>query len=212
VSAQSVSAMGRHRGAAGSRTHWRVREPRPRRQVHRGLSESPRWGSPLPTAAPTGTSPRAELPGRKGPDVTTSIGTEPGPGASAATSRAERRTDLGEPSTRAGSARQGLLGRPAATQDARLGDAGPRSRVGERRPPPPVRPDRSYEAGTTGVPERRPQRGGTAPWPIVAVRRAPAKVLVDNLDWVFGTHNLRPTSRGHRLVRRQPPWTTRPFA
>jgi hypothetical protein len=41
-------------------------------------------------------------------------------------------------------------------------------------------------------------------------RKVESRPVVDDLDWVFGTHNLQPTSRG--LVRRRPPWTTRPFA
>ena len=116
----------------------------------------------LPTAAPTAMSPWTELAGPNGPAGDTSIGVELGLDAIAATSRAGRRTDPGEPRTSAGSGRRGLLGRLAAEPDARLGDAGPRSRVGARRPRPPVRLVRTCETGATGVPERRPHRGRTA--------------------------------------------------
>ena len=53
-------------------------------------------------------------------------------------SRAARRTDLGEPSTSAGSTPPGVLGQPAVTPCGPLGDEGPRRGVGARGPRWPV--------------------------------------------------------------------------
>jgi len=190
MSDQSVLAMARRRGGAGSPTRLRAPEPRPSCPARHGSGGSPRWGSPWPTAVPTAPSPRTGLASPNGPAGDTSIGVEPGLDAISAGSRAARRTDPGEPLAQADSTQPGPPGPLAAKPDARLDDAGPRSRVGARRPRPPVRLVRSGEAGATGVPERRPYRGRTAPWAIFACTVPPGKVHVDGVDGVFGTHTV----------------------
>src|SRR5450759_5987014 len=61
MSDQSVLAMARRRGGAGSPTRLRAPEPRPSCPARHVSGGSPRWGSPWPTAVPTAPSPRTGL-------------------------------------------------------------------------------------------------------------------------------------------------------
>src|SRR5450759_2763080 len=95
--------------------------------------DSPRWGSPWPTAAPTGPCPPSELAGPNGPSDDTSTGDRPDLDASRASFRAAQGTDPGGRRTSADSSRRGPHGRLASTSDGRPGDAGSKSRVEVRR-------------------------------------------------------------------------------